>query len=137
MAMIQNIESCCQSEPLDQKQTSAVTGSFLIRHLMQAHFYRMFATCSPGFGSNFARLGLGTLAITDGTVRLLTVRLWPALSLFCDIPAANVFGDVLPSSSDVYSTAGEHDSSVAAIVTIQRTNAMCRTLFLGPAMSHI
>ena len=104
---------------------------------MQAPFFRTFATSCRRLGSNFARLGLGTIVVTDGTVRLLIVRaLSTALRLFRDVAAANVCDDVLSSSLETYNFAGERGSSVAAIVTIQRTTALCRRMFLGPAMSH-
>lgn len=73
MAMTQNTSIVVSLSPLGQKQTPAPTFSFFTRHLMQAPFFRTFATCCRRHGSNFARLGLGTVATADGAVGQLVV----------------------------------------------------------------
>ena len=134
MAIIQNTSIAVSPSPLGQKQTPAPTGSFLIRHLMQAPLFRTFATCCRRFGSNFARLGLTMMVTANGAVRRLAIpALWPALRMLRAFLVASVSGDVLSSSFEVSNVAGEHDSSVAAIVTMQRTTMMCREVFLGSA----
>lgn len=74
MATNQNTSGLISLRPLGPKQTPAPTGSFLIRHLIQAPFFRTFATCCRRHGSNFARLGLGTIVTADGVMRRLVVR---------------------------------------------------------------
>lgn len=74
MEMIRNTGAVVSARPLGQKQASAPTGRFLIRHLMQAPFFRTFATCCRRLGSNFARLGLGTIVTADGAVLRLVIR---------------------------------------------------------------
>lgn len=73
MATIQNTSVVVNLGPLGQKQTPAPTVNFFIRHLMQAPFFRTFATSCRRLGSNFARLGLGMIAGADGAVQRLVV----------------------------------------------------------------
>ena len=136
MVTIRNTGIVISLEPLGQKKTSAPTGSFLIRHLIQAPCFRTLATFSRRFGSNFARLGLGRMVIAEGAVRRLAVGdSGPDLRLFGGSPAAPVLDAVDSTSPEVYSVAGKHGPLTETIVARQRGTAMCRKKFSW--VSHI